>query len=303
MSASKNSTPLVSVIMNCFNGEKFLRESIDSVINQTYQNLELIFWDNKSEDESENIFKSYKDPRLKYFCSKEHTPLYRARNLAIEKSQGDFIAFLDTDDLWDKKKLDLQINLFDENEVGLVFSNYWLLKKNKKIKKIAIKNKLPNGKIYNKLLRNYNVAILTAVIRKSHYLKLKEKFDERFTFIGDFDLFLRLSKICIFKSVQLPLAYYRLHGANLSTVNKNKETMEFDLWIKENVSHFDDKEVKFLLKNINYRKFINFKIDKKYKECISIFLNSKNNLLSIKNLIILFTPVFVLKKFMWYHQD
>ena len=88
-----NNQPLVSVIMNCFNGELFLKESIQSVINQTYQNWELVFWDNRSKDKSAEIFKSYKDKRLKYFYAAEHTSLYEARNLAIKKSSGEFIAF------------------------------------------------------------------------------------------------------------------------------------------------------------------------------------------------------------------
>ena len=149
MNSQFNNQPLVSVIMNCYNGEKFLRESIDSVINQSYKNWELIFWDNKSEDTSAEIFNSYKDKRLQYFCAEEHTGLYKARNLAIDKSRGDFISFLDTDDLWDKRKLELQMNCFNDKKVGLVFSNFWLLKKNKQNKKLAYKKKLPRGNLYN----------------------------------------------------------------------------------------------------------------------------------------------------------
>ena len=79
--------------MNCYNGETYLHESIKSVLSQTYKNWELIFWDNRSEDKSAEIFKSYKDKRFRYFYSNEHTSLYKARNLAIEKCRGDFIAF------------------------------------------------------------------------------------------------------------------------------------------------------------------------------------------------------------------
>ena len=111
----KNKNPLVSVIMNCFNGELFLRDSIESVINQTYENWELIFWDNRSKDKSAEIFKSYKDKRLKYFYADEHVTLYKARNLAIDQSKGDFISFIDTDDLWNKNKLELQIPYFKSN--------------------------------------------------------------------------------------------------------------------------------------------------------------------------------------------
>ena len=298
-----NTEPLVTVIMNCYNGQKYLSESIESVLSQTYKNWELIFWDNRSKDESAKIFKSYNDKRLKYFMADEHTSLYKARNLAINKSAGEFISFLDTDDVWDKKKIELQIKGFEDKKVGLVFSNFWLVKKKMKKKKLAIKEKLPSGYVYNSILRNYTVAILTVIIRKSYYLKLENNFDERFSFVGDFDLFLRLSKICKFESVQTPLAYYRLHGKNLTTINKEKEIEEFDMWLEKNKSNLNDIDIKSILKHFNYRKFVNYKIDGNYNKCLEILFSSKNNQLNIKNIIIFITPIFILKKFMWYHQD
>ena len=77
--------PLVSIIMNCFNGEAYLRKCIESVLLQTYENWEIIFWDNRSKDKSAEIFNSYNDERFKYFYAEEHTSLYKARNLAIKK--------------------------------------------------------------------------------------------------------------------------------------------------------------------------------------------------------------------------
>ena len=126
---------LVSIIINCFNGEKYLHEALDSVITQTYNNWEIIFWDNQSIDKSAEIFKSYKDSRLKYYCAPSHTSiLYEARNYALKKTNGDFIAFLDVDDWWLPNKLEKQIPLFDDSDVGVVYGNEWRLfeKKNKK---------------------------------------------------------------------------------------------------------------------------------------------------------------------------
>ena len=99
---------LVSIIMNCHNGETFLREAIKSVLNQSYKKWELIFWDNNSTDKSAQIFKSFKDKRLKYFFRKRKVSLYESRNSAIKKAKGEFIAFLDADDLWCSNKLFLQ---------------------------------------------------------------------------------------------------------------------------------------------------------------------------------------------------
>ena len=94
--------PIVSIIMNCYNGEKYLREALVSILAQTYKNWELIFWDNQSTDKSVEIFKSYADERLKYFYAPTHTLLYEARNYAIEKASGEFYAFIDVDDWWEK---------------------------------------------------------------------------------------------------------------------------------------------------------------------------------------------------------
>ena len=91
----KNKNPLVSIIMNCYNGEKFLNESIKSVLNQSYKNWELIFWDNMSSDNSSKIIKKIDDSRIKYYLSNKFEKLYKARNLALEKASGKFICFLE----------------------------------------------------------------------------------------------------------------------------------------------------------------------------------------------------------------
>ena len=104
---------LVSIIVNCFNGEKFLAEALESVINQTYQNWEIIFWDNASTDNSSHIAKSY-DRRLKYFKSNINTSIGEARYSAITKAKGNYICFLDCDDVFVETKLEIQIKQMHE---------------------------------------------------------------------------------------------------------------------------------------------------------------------------------------------
>ena len=87
--------PLVSILMNCYNGEKFLSEALNSVIKQTYDNWELIFWDNQSSDKSSKIFKEFKDKRFKYYYSDKHTGLGEARYKAFKYLTGEFIAAAD----------------------------------------------------------------------------------------------------------------------------------------------------------------------------------------------------------------
>ena len=120
--------PLVSVIVNCHNGEKFLRECINSIIKQKYKNWELIFWDNLSTDKSYYIINSFKDKRIRVFRSKTFTSLYKARNLAIKKTRGKYVCFLDTDDTMISNKIFKQVKFLKDLSFKMVYSNYFILK-------------------------------------------------------------------------------------------------------------------------------------------------------------------------------
>ena len=164
----KETKSLVSIIVNCHNGEKFLEQCLSSIKNQSYKNWELIFWDNKSSDNSSKIFKKFKDKRFKYFFSKKKTVLYEARNLAIKKAKGEFLAFLDVDDFWDHRKLSLQIPKFKNKKIGLVYCNFYKYYNSNK-KEIAYKDKLPSGNVTSSIIKNYQIGLLTLVIRKSFF--------------------------------------------------------------------------------------------------------------------------------------
>ena len=123
MQMSNHKVPLVSILMNCFNGEKYLRESLESVLSQTYKNWELIFWDNQSTDHSADIFKGYKDTRMKYFLAPKHTNLGGGRAKAYPLLTGEFFAILDTDDLWLPNKLEEQLKYFDDENIGISITN------------------------------------------------------------------------------------------------------------------------------------------------------------------------------------
>ena len=98
---------LVSIIINCHNGAKYLEENLKSIFNQTYKNWEIIFFDNCSTDNSKSIVDRYmRNKNIKYHRSDDFLKLYDARNKAIELSKGDYICFLDTDDTWNKEKLE-----------------------------------------------------------------------------------------------------------------------------------------------------------------------------------------------------
>lgn len=296
-----NKQPLVSIIINCYNGETYLHESIKSVLAQTYQNWEIIFWDNRSEDKSAEIFKSYNDKRFKYFFADEHTSLYKARNLAIKKSKGELIAFIDTDDLWVKNKLELQVSLFENSKISLVYGNLWIIKNDLKKKKLFIKKKSPSGFIHKTLLDDYNVGIITAIFRKKIIDDLNNIFDERFSILGDFDCFLKLSKSYYYHYINTPVAYYRIHDKNFSSINSKKGMEEWDIWFEENKNNINTQKLNKIKKQINVRKLLYFKFKKDYKNCYKILSANYKSILIIKMLIITITPIYILKKISWYH--
>ena len=175
--------------MNCHNGQRYLSEAIDSVLNQTYSNWELIFWDNCSTDKSSTILKSYQDSRIKYFKSENYTSLGEARGLAFQKCTGKYIAFLDTDDIWYNKKLEKQLNLF-ENDVGIVTCNTVFF--NEKVKEPLYQKKIQEGYVFEHLLKNYNLSLETIIIKKNIALNSNNFFDKNLSYISDFDFFFEI---------------------------------------------------------------------------------------------------------------
>ena len=231
--SSDNLEPVVSVIMNCYNGDRYLREAIDSVLAQSYINWEIIFWDNQSTDNSAEIFNSYNDNRLKYYFAPNHTFLYQARNLAIQKSNCKFVAFLDVDDWWENNKLEKQLPLFEDSSVGLVCSNYLIINEVKRSSKLFRTKKIPTGWVLNNLLLDYPVGMLTLVIRREAIDSLSEMFNPSFNIIGDMDLVVRLGISWKMACNQEPLAFYRFHGENLGEKQKERQVVEYKIWLSK----------------------------------------------------------------------
>ena len=227
------SAPLVSVIMNCYNGEEYLRQAIESVLAQTYANWEMIFWDNQSTDGSASILRSYADCRVKYFYAPTHTLLYEARNFAVEKASGEFLAFLDVDDWWLPDKLERQIPLFSDPQVGIVCAKYWVQSERKAKRWVSPKRSMPTGWVLRDLLRLYFVGLLTLIIRRSALISLDRAFDSRFHIMGDTDLVIRLAVHWKLDCVQEPLAVYRLHANNETAKHRGRMLGELDGWITE----------------------------------------------------------------------
>jgi len=219
--------PLVSVIMNCYNGEKFLKEAIESVLIQTYQNFEIIFFDNASTDKSTQIALFY-DKRLKYFRSEINVTLGEARNLAIEKCKGDYITFLDVDDLWYKDKLIQQIDYFENHKIGLVYSLASIINSDGLILNTPIINSNTNSSriSFGGLFENYDVILSSAMISAKALSSINGSFDNLLEYAEEYDLFMRICSKFDAVRVEKVLTSYRTHKDQVS--NKQFECRIFE---------------------------------------------------------------------------
>ena len=206
---------LVSVIMPTFNAGKYLSASIESVLAQTYHNFELLITDDASTDDTTvNILKKYsqQDSRVKVlFLDTNHGPGY-ARNQSIERAQGRYIAFCDSDDRWMPEKLERQIAFMQEKHSRLVFSSYIICDENNEEKGIFI---APDKITFYGILRDNKIGCLTAIydsqaIGEKFYMPTLRKRQ-------DWALFINILKRCrVAHGVKEPLAYYRIRSHSVS---------------------------------------------------------------------------------------
>ena len=293
MQKNKNKKlPLVSIILNCYNSAKFLKKSIKSVIFQSYKNWELIIFDNCSSDNTKSeILKFKKNKKIKYFRSKKFYSLYNARNLAIKKTKGSLISFLDADDWWSKNKLKKQVEFLELNkEYNIVYSNLYLFNEKKSKISLFSKKKLYNGKITQLLLDDFKMPILTTMLRKKIFYKYS--FDKTYNIIGDFDLFVRLSlKEKIF-SIQEPLAFYRIHYSNMTTKKIDLHISELEKWFlknnnKQKFKNYDFSNIQKIIKTLKVKKIC--KSGNILKFFLEVF-KRPINLLNLKYILFLILP-------------
>ncbi|MBW4664647.1 MAG: glycosyltransferase family 2 protein [Chroococcus sp. CMT-3BRIN-NPC107] len=147
------SPPLISVVIPTFNSEKTIRETIDSVLNQTWKNLELIVVNDGSQDSTLDVINSIKDPRLKVFTY-PNGGVAASRNRGFAQAQGEFVSFLDADDLWTKDKLEAQLKALQNNpQAGVAYSWTNYIDKNSKFLRAGNHRNL-SGNVYAELLKS-----------------------------------------------------------------------------------------------------------------------------------------------------
>lgn len=222
-----NKDKLVSIVIPAYNGERFIGEAVTSAVEQTHKNLEIIIYDDGSEDKTADMVRYIKDERIQYFHS-ENEGLVRTLNKAINLSHGEYICWLNQDDIFLPEKVETQLKSFDDNDsLGAVFCIKNDINENGKL--INLLNPLdplsilnpsvfcPNGR-ENILLMLFQGCFLSAstVMIKRDVLSTVGQFDEGIKIAFDFDMWFRIIKKYNIKIIDRPLSNFRHHEHNLS---------------------------------------------------------------------------------------
>lgn len=211
----EHKNPLVSAIVPAFNAERYVGEAIDSILAQSYPNIEILVVDNASTDNTAAIIKRYGE-RVTYLHQAKKGPA-AARNQGLMQSRGDFIAFLDADDLWLPEKTERQIRyLVDHPEVGVCYSHYEFIDSESRPHPFKARPQMLNGWAFEALLKlQLHVGIGTTMIRRS-CIDDVGMLDENLITAEDTNFFIRLAKNYQFGYLRGPVARYRIHQDSLT---------------------------------------------------------------------------------------
>lgn len=215
------SNPLVSVVIATHNMARYLPLAVQSVLDQTYQALEVLVIDDGSTDDTAAVMRPFlDDPRIRYLVQGNQGQA-GAKNHGVREAKGEYVAFLDADDLWDREKLERQIPLFSQSErIGVVYSRYDEIDDTGKALGLST-NRLFRGRISGPLLIFNFIGFGTSVVKK-------ECFDTLGTFredLGmgiDYELWLRFSVRYDFDFVDHPLLHYRVWTGQMSNNCKRR---------------------------------------------------------------------------------
>ena len=210
--------PAISVVMPLYNGEKYLKEAINSILEQTYSDFELLLIDDASSDRTEEIIRSYKDDRIVYIKNEQNLGLIKTLNKGLDLAKGEFIARMDQDDISAPTRFEEQIAIFKNNpEIGVCGTWFTI-----------IKNDLEDGKLPHPVYdENIKIALLgycslghpTVMLRKKSLGNLR--YDEDFQAAEDYEFWTRLSRVTKLHNIPKILLSYRIHSTNMSVLERN----------------------------------------------------------------------------------
>jgi glycosyltransferase involved in cell wall biosynthesis len=211
--------PLVSVVINVRNGAPFLREAINSVLAQSFADWELILWDDCSTDDSARVIAEYHDPRFHYYLSPDETPLGEARNRAIAQASGEWLAFLDQDDIWLPGKLEKQLALAAP-EVAIIYGRTVLFDSRRgNLHDYDHRHEfcaLPEGDLFAELFSKACFINMSSVMLRRSAVQEVGAIPSNIQVVPDYYLYVALARNHKARAVQEVVCRYRVHPGSMS---------------------------------------------------------------------------------------
>jgi len=206
--------PMVSIIVNCYNGSTTLKRALDSIFAQSYKDWEIIFWDNNSIDASAEIAISY-GKKIKYYKSEKTTILGAARGMALEKCSGKYVAFLDCDDIWYPSKLELQIAKIEGSNYIVCYAGVKEITSDGDIIRSIIP-KYKDGHQFRDHLKQFDINMVTPLINLAAMKLNNITFDENIVASAEYNIFMRLALVGEFCSVKEILGEWTVYENSLT---------------------------------------------------------------------------------------
>ena len=225
-----NKNPTISVIMPVYNAERFLKQAVESILNQTFDDFEFLIIDDNSSDNTREIIRSYKDNRIKLITNPVRVGFTNSLNQGLKIAQGEYIARMDSDDISEPDRFLKQINFLKNNpDIGVCGSWIKVIDENNNILQ---KSKLPltHKLIVWNLFFNDCIAHPSVIFRR-HIMGIPILYNPQFETAEDYELWIRMSKITKIENIPEYLLKYRIHGKNISA-NRNK-ILNYDYIIRE----------------------------------------------------------------------
>ncbi|MDC3106260.1 glycosyltransferase family 2 protein [Gammaproteobacteria bacterium] len=219
----KLDSPIVSVIINVHNGEDYISDTLSSIFQQTFSDFELIVFNNSSTDSTMKILSTVLDPRLKVYESERFEPLYSARNLAMQKTNGDLIAFCDSDDLWLPTKLEEQVSTLNKTGDLIACTNFLILNERAAQKDYSwVFTGLPDQCNHDLIMNHPYIHMSSLMIDRRIFQEFGVYFNSKLTILGDMDFFVRALKYSNVSVINNFLTVYRYHEGNTGLLRFNE---------------------------------------------------------------------------------
>lgn len=237
--------PKISVIMSVYNGEKYLREAIESILNQTIPDFEFIIVNDASTDSSPKIMQSYGDARIKIINNEKNIGLTRSLNSAIAQAQGKFIARQDADDISLPNRLEEQLRYFEQHpEVALLGTSIDLIDDEGKITGKRVISADPSKNFFRSSWFAHG-----SVMFKSKIVRELGGYNELFRYSQDYELWLRIAKHYPVRGLAQELYQLRLHGESIQFQKREEAALYHLLALRLNRSDMDEASLKAIKDN------------------------------------------------------